>query len=178
MKRLLTFLTIAVVGLCSFSGPALAVDSTTVKVVPILGTQGSGVPTFVWDTSVLGATGFHSGKQVYAIIDAYKFMKPIAGGSGAVVTTFVLSTNKSATGDSINYSLEVGPTSSGPWSSIYAMGNINLGTKTATTATAYNLKAAIATSTLPPMPYWRIVAKAKKSFTTAAKFYLSFANPN
>lgn len=171
MKRnyLLIFAVVATLFGTIAPNVAGAVDSLYVAQTVLTDTNETGIPTVYFMTPA----SFVSGKTVYCVLDAWKYCRPILSSNGALVTTFVLMTSLSAAADSMNFSLHVGPTRSGPWTSVYAMAPSFAATGTA----PYVLKAAVAASTLPPMPYWKVTAKAKKTFTEAQRISISWPFP-
>jgi len=102
------------------------------------------------------------------------YMRPFVGASSVPTVTFTIAGSMSAAADSVNVGLDVGPTSSGPWTQVYAIGTAGSAGITLTNA-ACSVTKNVVNTTLPFMPWWRTrIRRTAGTALTSKTFYIFF----
>lgn len=105
------------------------------------------------------------------IVGVGPYIRPFIGASGVPATIITTSYGTTVAGDSLNVSIDVGPTASGPW--FAAVSFANAYSHTASLAVRSNIPAH---SVIPVSPFWRMRIKSKgtAALTAGKYFYLMF----
>jgi len=105
------------------------------------------------------------------IVNVGPYIRPFIGASGVPATIVSSSYGSTVAGDSLNVSIDVGPTSAGPW--FNAVNFANAYSHTATLCVRSNIPAH---SVIPVCPFWRMRVKSKgtAALTAGRYFYLMF----
>lgn len=116
------------------------------------------------------------GDTATAIVNVSEFIRPLLGASGALTTSFNLTSNmgKLSAGDSVQVGISVSPGYVDQW----AAGQwLTFKTQTDTTTTLKKIKihvpfAANATTSLLPFPYWRVrvICRHASGFTAVGRW--------
>lgn len=165
MNRLLKAAAISVMVLIC-AGQAGATTSTVVTTNPANASNPAVVPGFSYALGALAQNAIDT-----TIVNVRGLIRPFIGASGVPATIITTSYGSSVAGDSLNVSVDVGVTASGPW--FTAVSFANAYSHTASLAVRSNIPAH---SVLPITPFWRLRVKSKgtAALTAANRFYVQF----
>jgi len=165
MNRLLKAAAISVMVLLGVSN-AMASTTTVATKIPSTSDNSNVLVGLSYPVPALAQNAIDT-----TIVNVRGIIRPFIGASGVPATILSTSYGTSVAGDSLNVSIDVGPTASGPW--FTAVSFANAYSHTATLAMRSNIPAH---SVIPIAPYWRIRLKSKGTAALVAdkKFYLFF----